>query len=231
MSTDSSTVSTVASTSNSNANGLQEMAKCIICLETYTEYIRAPILTSCGHAFCRECVKKATVNHVFKCFECREMTLCESGLKINISVLQCLQMMNLLAPEDSIAHLTAWEKSNFVVVDEKQKLVDNITMALTAYVIETGDEYSCINDANDILQTAEYNVTIAFYSQNPNDYEENECEENAPTNTTIDSTCSETGSACNYILGFDPAPYSNYLTAEDVKFANDFLDLALPGQF
>uniref|UniRef100_A0A7E4ZQA3 RING-type domain-containing protein n=1 Tax=Panagrellus redivivus TaxID=6233 RepID=A0A7E4ZQA3_PANRE len=133
-----------------HANDLLEAAKCIICLETYTEFTHAPILTACGHAFCRECVEKATVNHVFQCFECRKITLCDTGLKVNINMLQCLQAMNLLAPEDPVAYAAALERS-VIVADKNQKLVDNITMALTEYVFqnEKVDQNIAVEDDED----------------------------------------------------------------------------------
>uniref|UniRef100_A0A7E4UNW8 RING-type domain-containing protein n=1 Tax=Panagrellus redivivus TaxID=6233 RepID=A0A7E4UNW8_PANRE len=133
-----------------------KMAKCEFCSEFYTANSRAPILTSCGHTFCRQCVENSyIVNNVYTCYDCQEPTLIEgNGLKVNVGFLRCLEMMKLLAPE-TVYYQTIIPKRAEVAVDKRQQLVESITAQLTEVVFQNGNDRL----ARDIIKEVEQNMS------------------------------------------------------------------------
>uniref|UniRef100_A0A7E4VI50 RING-type domain-containing protein n=1 Tax=Panagrellus redivivus TaxID=6233 RepID=A0A7E4VI50_PANRE len=133
----------------------QNVVKCKCCSETYTANVRAPILTSCGHTFCRQCVENIIMIDAFACFDCQELTMVDgNGLKVNVSFLRCLEMMKLLAPE-TLHYQPIIPKKSEVVGDRRQQLVDNITAQLTEVAFQNGNDRL----ARDIIKEVEQNMS------------------------------------------------------------------------
>ncbi|KAE9554922.1 hypothetical protein FO519_001887 [Halicephalobus sp. NKZ332] len=80
---------------------LKTIARCGICLEQYSKQKRAPVVTPCGHAFCRLCVSKICKGRVIICPVCREVTMFGfSQLGRDVSFIELLEKNNLLADDD-----------------------------------------------------------------------------------------------------------------------------------
>uniref|UniRef100_A0A7E4V9Y5 Secreted protein n=1 Tax=Panagrellus redivivus TaxID=6233 RepID=A0A7E4V9Y5_PANRE len=109
-------------------------------------------------------------------------------------LMQCLQTMNLLALEAPMAHADAVEKSK-VIVDENQKLVDNITIALTEYVVRKGDELPVVDDAIDILEEVMEIITGDDDSDSDSDSDDDNDNDNVN-----DMYCTQNHISGNFIL-------------------------------
>ncbi|XP_023359848.1 E3 ubiquitin-protein ligase TRIM11 isoform X1 [Sarcophilus harrisii] len=78
---------------------LQEEATCAICLDYFTD----PVMTDCGHNFCRECISRCwgQADGAFPCPECREMSP-QSNLRPNRPLAKMAEMARQLHPPSPV---------------------------------------------------------------------------------------------------------------------------------
>ncbi|XP_043855366.1 E3 ubiquitin-protein ligase TRIM11-like isoform X2 [Dromiciops gliroides] len=78
---------------------LQEEATCAICLDYFTD----PVMTDCGHNFCRECISRCwgQAEGPFPCPECREMSP-QRNLRPNRPLAKMAEMARQLHPPSPV---------------------------------------------------------------------------------------------------------------------------------
>ena len=83
------------------STNLQEEATCAICLDYYTD----PVMTDCGHNFCRECIRRCwgQPEGPYACPECRELSP-QRNLRPNRAVAKMAEMARRLHPPSPVPH-------------------------------------------------------------------------------------------------------------------------------
>ncbi|XP_036623250.1 E3 ubiquitin-protein ligase TRIM11-like isoform X1 [Trichosurus vulpecula] len=78
---------------------LQEEATCAICLDYFTD----PVMTNCGHNFCRECISRCwgQAEGPYPCPECREMSP-QRNLRPNRPLAKMAEMARQLHPPSPV---------------------------------------------------------------------------------------------------------------------------------
>ncbi|XP_035888696.1 E3 ubiquitin-protein ligase TRIM11 isoform X2 [Phyllostomus discolor] len=81
------------------STNLQEEATCAICLDYYTD----PVMTDCGHNFCRECIRRCwgQPEGPYACPECRELSP-QRNLRPNRAVAKMAEMARRLHPPSPV---------------------------------------------------------------------------------------------------------------------------------
>lgn len=78
---------------------LQEEAVCAICLDYFTD----PVMTDCGHNFCRECIRRCwgQPEGPYACPECRELSA-QRNLRPNRPLAKMAEMARRLHPPSPV---------------------------------------------------------------------------------------------------------------------------------
>lgn len=81
------------------STNLQEEATCAICLDYFTD----PVMTDCGHNFCRECIRRCwgQPEGPFACPECREL-FPQRNLRPNRPLAKMAEMARRLHPPSPV---------------------------------------------------------------------------------------------------------------------------------
>lgn len=81
------------------STNLQEEATCAICLDYFTD----PVMTDCGHNFCRECIGRCwgQPEGPYACPECRELSP-QSNLRPNRPLAKMAEMARRLHPPSPV---------------------------------------------------------------------------------------------------------------------------------
>ena len=82
--------------------------KCAVCLESFNELERKPLVLDCGHTFCAKCIgTNSLVNSGgSRCFSCRAVIAGKvSNLRPNYALLQAMSSSDTAAGVDLIALL------------------------------------------------------------------------------------------------------------------------------
>lgn len=81
------------------STNLQEEATCAICLDYFTD----PVMTDCGHNFCRECIRRCwgQPEGPYACPECRELSA-QRNLRPNRPLAKMAEMARRLHPPSPV---------------------------------------------------------------------------------------------------------------------------------
>jgi hypothetical protein len=81
------------------STNLQEEATCAICLDYFTD----PVMTDCGHNFCRECIRRCwgQPEGPYACPECRELSP-QRNLRPNRPLAKMAEMARRLHPPSPV---------------------------------------------------------------------------------------------------------------------------------
>lgn len=81
------------------STNLQEEATCAICLDYFTD----PVMTDCGHNFCRECIRRCwgQPEGPYACPECREVSA-QRNLRPNRPLAKMAEMARRLHPPSPV---------------------------------------------------------------------------------------------------------------------------------
>lgn len=81
------------------STNLQEEATCAICLDYFTD----PVMTDCGHNFCRECIRRCwgQPEGPYACPECRELSS-QRNLRPNRPLAKMAEMARRLHPPSPV---------------------------------------------------------------------------------------------------------------------------------
>uniref|UniRef100_A0A7E4UWP9 RING-type domain-containing protein n=1 Tax=Panagrellus redivivus TaxID=6233 RepID=A0A7E4UWP9_PANRE len=111
---------TVANSDSDMDPDFKNISSCCICYEKYTRIYRQPISMSCGHTFCKNCVRRMLISRMFQCALCRTLSMIVvDKMSKNIALATILEKFNLFDSDEGLEEAKLQRAPGIDISDEE----------------------------------------------------------------------------------------------------------------